>query len=101
MKNVSGGLQGINIDYSLGEVKWTFNPSNSTLIVENIIDSTGPKDIYAGHNSGTYNYEIRQDGEINTLFIDDVKRGVIILIDSELKIDDGLAADGFIAEFER
>lgn len=101
LKNVSGGLQGINIDYNEGEVQWNFNPSNKTLIVENNIITTGPEDIYAGLDSGTYNYEIQQDAETQTLFINDVQRGIIILLNDNLKIDDGLATDGFITEFER
>jgi hypothetical protein len=102
LKNVSGGLQGINIDYSQGEVKWNFNLGNNTLIIENNIITTGPKDIYAGLDSGTYNIRIEQNGNTETLFINDTERGVIILLStSNLKIDDGLAADGFVTEFER
>jgi len=101
LKNVHGGLQGINIGYALGNVKWNFNLENNTLIVENNIVTTGPEDIYSGLDSGTYNFGIEQNGEIQTLFINDTKRGVIILVNNNLKIDDGLASDGFITEFER
>lgn len=102
LKNVFGGLQGTNIDYSPGEVQWNFNMEYNTLIIENNIISTGPEDIYAGLDSGTYNIRIEQNGDTDTLFINDTKRGVIILLNtSNLKIDDGLAADGFVTEFER
>ncbi|HIG90007.1 MAG TPA: hypothetical protein EYQ45_03385 [Flavobacteriaceae bacterium] len=101
LKNVSGGLAGINIDYNQGDVKWSFNLENNTLIVENNIITTGPEDIYAGLESGTYNIEITQSGEIQTLFINNTERGVLILLNDNLKIDDGLTADGFITEFER
>mgnify|MGYP004285581033 FL=1 len=101
LKNVSGGLAGINIDYNQGDVKWSFNLENNTLIVENNIITTGPEDIYAGLESGTYNIEITQSGEIQTLFINNTERGVLILLNDNLKIDDGLYADGFITEFER
>lgn len=101
LKNVSGGLQGINIDYSEGEVEWNFNLENNTLTIENNIITTGPKDIYAGLDSGTYNIEIKQNGNTEILFINDTERGVIILLNSNLKIDDGIAADGFITEFQR
>ena len=101
LKNVSGGLQGINIDYSRGEVIWDFDLENSTLSIENNIISTGPEDIYAGLESGTYSIEIEQNGEIQTLFINGKERGVLILLDSTLKIDDGIALDGFITEFVR
>ena len=98
--SVSGGLAGINIDYNQGDVKWSFNLENNTLIVENNIITTGPEDIYAGLESGTYNIEITQSGEIQTLFINNTERGVLILLNHNLKIDDRFA-DGFITEFER
>lgn len=102
LKNVSGGLQGVNIDYRQDDVIWNFNVENSTLIVENNIMTTGPEDIYFGLDSGTYSIRVEKSEETETLFIDDTKRGVIILLNSNnLKIDDGLAADGFITEFER
>lgn len=101
LKNVSGGLQGLDIDYSQGEVVWNFNLENNTLIIENNIITTGPEDIYAGLESGTYNIEIIQSGGTETLYIDNNERGVIILTENNLKIDDGLAADGFITEFKR
>ncbi len=102
LKNVRGGLQGINIDYSLGDVVWNFDLENTTLVVENTIVTTGPEDVYAGLDSGTYNIQIVQNNETEILFIDDVERGVIVLMNgTTLKIDDDLAADGFTTEFER
>lgn len=101
LKNVSGGLQGINIDYNEGDVKWDFNLENNTLVVENNILTTGPEDIYAGLDSGTYTIKIEKNGETETLFVEDTKRGVLILLNTNLKIDDNLAADGLITEFER
>lgn len=99
LKNVTGGWRLTNIDYAQGEVQWNFNLENNILIVENNIITTGPKEIYAGLDSGTYNIEIEQNGETKTLFINDAERGVIILLNSNLKIDFG--SDGFITEFER
>lgn len=101
LKNVYGGLQGLNINYDEGDVKWNFNLKNSTLIVENNIITTGPEDIYAGLNSGTYSFKIEQNSDTKTLFINDTKIGVIILTRNNLKIDEGLASDGFVTEFER
>ncbi len=101
LTNVAGGLAGVNIDYKKGEVKWHFDSKSGNLTVENLIDSTGPEDIYAGLDSGTYSYEIRQEGESNVLYIDNSKRGILTIVDNTLKIDDGLIADGFITQFER
>ena len=101
LKNVNGGLQGININYTLREVKWVFNSENNTLQIENNIASTGPEDIYAGLDSGTYNYTIQQNTDTQTLLINAQVRGVIILSNGILKIDNGIASDGFITEFKR
>lgn len=101
LKTVYGGLEGINIDYNLGDVEWVFDLEENSLTVENNVVTTGPEDIYAGLESGTYDIEIVQTGNIQTLFIDDNERGVLILVEANLKIDDGLASDGYITEFER
>ena len=60
----------------------------------------GPEDIYANFDSGTYNFEIIENEEEQVLWIDNNKKGVITLLDNNLKIDDGIS-DGFITEFER
>ncbi|WP_298506960.1 hypothetical protein [uncultured Maribacter sp.] len=101
LKNVSGGITGININYNRGLVKWTFNNKNHKLSVENNILTTGPEDIYAGLDTGVYSYEIRKDGQIETLYIENNKRGVVIIANDSLKLDDNVAADGLIKEFKR
>lgn len=100
LKNVTGGFSGINIDYSTGDVQWNFK-TDGTLIIDNTILTTGPENIYAGLDSGTYNYVIEHDGEMQTLFVNTVKRGIINQINNTLQIDDDVAADGFLTEFER
>ena len=101
MKNVQGGLSGIDLDYNPEEVKWTFNLQNNILEVENNITTNGPHSIYAGLESGTYNFEIQQNWQEQTLYVNNNKQGVLILIGNNLKIDDDIAADGFITEFEK
>ncbi|MEQ6124453.1 hypothetical protein AAON49_09650 [Pseudotenacibaculum sp. MALMAid0570] len=101
LRNVSGGLQGINIDYNHGLVKWTFDLQNNLLTVENNITTTGPQDIYAGLDSGTYNFEIEENNQLQTLYVNGVKQGDVYIDGFILKLDDGIAADGFLKEFER
>ena len=72
LKNASFGLSPTTIDYNLGDVIWTFN-QNATLIVENNIIT---EDIYSvGLESGTYDYEIEQNGNSQTLYINSDQRG--------------------------
>ncbi|MEN8816416.1 MAG: hypothetical protein ABF274_06040 [Nonlabens sp.] len=101
LKNVRGGFVGINIDYNRGEVIYDFNLNNNTVDITNNILTTGPEDIYAGLDSGTYSIRIEQNGAIETLFIDNVDKGTIDLQGNTLQLDDNIAADGFLTEFER
>ena len=102
MKNVSGGLIGIDIDYEPGEVTWNFNVANNSLIVQNNITTTGPEDVYAGLDSGTYSFQVQQNGDTEVLYVNDAVRGVIVVLsENKLTIDDGLDVDGFATEFER
>ncbi|SNZ00906.1 lipocalin family protein [Flagellimonas pacifica] len=101
LKNVSGGLAGVNVDYGAGEVTWTFKPSDNVLVVTNLIDSTGPEDIYAGLDTGTYNYKVQEIGQTKLLFIEENKWGAIILSNKNLKIDEGVPADGLLRAFTR
>lgn len=93
--NKKGGLASFNIDYQKGDIKWTFSESNNTLIVVNNI---GNENAFHLH-SGTYNFDIEQNGESQVLFVNDNDyRMVILSIDQNLTITDAMN-DGFTAEF--
>ena len=100
LTNVRGGFVGVDIDYAEEEVRWTFNMDNGTLIVENNIITTGPEDIYAGFDTGEYNVSIEENEGVQTLFVNDINRGVITFLDGNLQIDERVS-DGFLFEFER
>ncbi|PKV49839.1 hypothetical protein ATE84_1877 [Aquimarina sp. MAR_2010_214] len=74
MKNVSDGLQGIDLDYDKGEVVWVFDKTTGKLIVENNVITQGPKNTHRGMNSGTYDYEIKEEGGAQVLFVKGIKR---------------------------
>ncbi len=101
LKKVSGGLMGTSIDYDKGLVEWSFDTTTNRLTIINTILTTGTEDIYAGLDSGTYDYEIRLEENTITLFVNDTKQGALILSESALKIDNDIATDGLIKEFER
>jgi hypothetical protein len=101
MKNVSGGLMGLNLDYNPGEVIWNFNTSTNELLVTNNILTTGPKSIYARFQSGTYNYFTIANNSMEQLYVDSALIGVITIGPSTLNLDDGVAADGFMTVFEK
>jgi hypothetical protein len=101
MKNVSGGLMGLNLDYNPGEVIWIFNTTTNQLSVTNNILTTGPKSIYARFQSGVYNYYITSANSIDQLYVDSTLIGVMTIGTSSLNIDDGVAADGFLTVFNK
>ena len=101
LKNVSGGIAGVDIDYTPGEVIWNFNLETDVLTVQNNIITTGPEDTYAGFETGTYSFEIVVNGELQSLVVDDLNMGYITLLDGVLQLDEGVAVDGFLKTFER
>ena len=95
--NVHGGLASINKSYSKGDVKWIFNQTDSTLSVQNKI---GNDNAFRLH-SGSYTFNIEQNGDTQVLFVDNHdNRMVILSIDNNLIISDDMN-DGFTAEFKR
>lgn len=101
MQNVSGGLQGVDIDYREGDVDWTFDTNSQTVRVENRILTTGPEDIYDGPETGSYPYEVEQLGQTQILYLDEEVMGGIILSGSTLTIDSGSDVDGLVTIFVR
>ncbi len=102
LKNVSGGIQGIDLDYDQGDVSWNFIMDESTLEVESNILTDGPKSIYQGLLKGIYAVGFDEQDTTRTLQILGAKFRVLEIDEkSTLVIDDGVAADGFIRTFER
>lgn len=102
LKNVSGGLVGANIDYATGEVTWTFDSNSETVVIVNTFDVTSPdlQSAYSGLESGTYSFEIIQDGSNEKLVINDFDQGIMVINNGVLTLDTNIAADGFFITFE-
>ncbi len=56
VKNISGGIAGIDNRHETGIITWTFD--NQTLTVEN---NSAQRNIYNGFESGTYSYLLLED----------------------------------------
>jgi len=103
LKNISGGLSGINDDYDQGIIKWIFNSQTLTLTVEN---NNSQNTNYDGFESGIYSYSILESGGNSYLIVEDIEFGGFALTENNLVIDQnktstGSGADGFIIELER
>lgn len=102
LKNVSGGIEGVNDDFNYNIVVWTFDETLNTLTVSNNNTDTSKED---GLDSGTYTYSLIEEGSNTFLVVDDHEIGSLTLSTNELIIDEnstsnGNGADGFIYTFQ-
>lgn len=97
--NFTGGLAGIDDDFETGLIIWDFNQDNLELTVTN---NNTVNVIYDGFPTGTYDYEIftETNGEMSVV-INTVSYRVTTLASSQLVIDEGIVADGFLLTFIR
>ena len=97
--NVYGGFAGVDEDFETGLIIWDFNQDNLTVEVTN---SNTTNVIYDGFPSGTYNYEIvtLTNGD-SSIVIDTFSYTITTLSTSQLVLDEGVAADGFLLTFTR
>lgn len=101
VKNISGGIAGIDDKYEAGIITWTFN--NEILTVEN---NENQGSIYSGFENGTYNYSTSEINGVRYIMINNTEYGGFTLSINSLLINQnetssGLGADGFILEFEK
>jgi hypothetical protein len=101
IKNISGGIAGIEDEYETGIITWTFN--NQILTVEN---NAVQGYIYSGFESGTYNYSTSEINGINYIIINNTIFGSYTLSLTSLTINQNESAsgsidDGFILQFEK
>lgn len=101
LKNVSGGLEGVNNDFVLNQIIWIFNESQSSLTVLN----NNTNAVEDGLDSGTYTYALLNDSNNTFLIIDDNEFGGLTILNDILTIDQnitstGSGADGFIYTFQ-
>jgi len=101
MSRVSGGLAGIDYTYNPGEVNWYFQQSNNTLYVSNNLDSTDAKHQYTKLETGTYYYQAQSANGENIILVNGISLGVYYFEQDKLLLDDGVASDGMLTEFER
>ncbi|WP_405574871.1 hypothetical protein [Winogradskyella sp. Asnod2-B02-A] len=99
--NVTGGLAGVDDDFEVGLIIWDFNEDNLELTVTN---NNTANVIYDGLSSGTYDYEVLSTtGETAYLVIHNfgINHEIITLNASQLVLDEGVVADGFLLTFNR
>jgi len=93
--------EGASIDYTEGEVYWTFDQQNHRLTVQNNIVTPGPENMFSGLASGTYNYNVATDGNNKTLYVEGNEQGIFAYNTENLVINTSPDATGLIKVFER
>ncbi len=102
---VNGGIAGINDEFELETIIWTFNEGTLKLTIENKNLDDGKQD---GFDSGTYDYTLKTVDNDAYLIVNDNELGKAtftqeqdgLTINENLKTS-GNGADGFIYTFKR
>lgn len=98
--HIYGGIMGVNEQYSAGEVTWNFTADSV------IVNHTGASSTYFSLPSGTYAYDVIQQGGQSYLSISQSEMGQFIINGNAMDIDQnkystGEGACGFYMELER
>jgi len=101
--NVSGGIAGVDNNFDMGDIVWTFNEVTSTLTVNNNNSDDGVED---GLNSGSYPYYVYESDEALFLIINTAEYGGFTVLENQLIIDQnststGSGADGYVYTFQK
>jgi len=96
--NVSGGFAGIDDDYESDIIIWDFNQDTQEITVTN---TNIELIIYDGLPSGVYDYDVITTQDTSTITIEGIDFEITTLTNSQLILDQGVAADGFLLRFIR
>lgn len=96
--NVSGGFAGVDQDFEVGIISWTFDNETQELTILN----TNTDAVFDGYPSGVYDFEMITTEDSSTIVIDDsINLDINILTSNQLVLDEGIASDGFLYSFIR
>ncbi|WNH07570.1 hypothetical protein [Thalassobellus suaedae] len=103
LRNVSGGIAGVDNNFNLDEIIWSFNELTGNLTVTNNNTDDTVEDAL---ESGNYSFSVTTDNTNKYLIINDNEYGGLLFSETELIIDQnitssGSGADGFIYTFQR
>ena len=101
--NTTGGIAGVDHQFSLDSVIWAFNNSIKSLAIENKNTDDTKQDLL---ESGTYNFSITTIDDNNYIFINDIEYVQVIIESATFTIDEnskttGEVTDGFVYTFQK
>ena len=98
LRNISGGIAGVDSNFEADLIQWSFNEETSVLTIAN--DHSNDETLYDGLESGTYIYELTVSEGENQINIDGASFGTYTISENELVIAQTLA-DGYVFSFKR
>ena len=100
LTNINGGIQGSDIEYTEGEIVWSFNSKEGSLFVDVNLKEATPINNYHFLEDGSYEYKIEDEDGIESLHINNFKIGILTIQKDELHISNG-HVDGYNYIFKR
>ncbi len=102
LTNVSGGIAGVNENFELKTIIWSFNDVTQKLTVTN---NNSDDVIQDGLDSGVYDYSILNANDSSYLVVNDNELGELTFSQTAMQINgnkmsEGEGADGFIYLFQ-
>lgn len=105
LKNVSGGIAGVDNDFPANKIIWEFKSENLTLIVSN---GNTDDSIEDGLDTGTYSYSVKKVDNVEYLTINSNEVGSAtftnndtVLTINQNETSTGPVADGYIFTFDK
>lgn len=96
--NVSGGFAGVDDDFEVGVITWDFNQENTQVTITNNNTVTV---VHDGFPTGVYDYEVVIEEGISTIVIENFDFVIATLNATNLMLDEGVVADGFLLVLNR
>lgn len=102
LKNVSGGIDGVNNNFDLNTIIWAFNESLGTLNITNNNTDTTKED---GFDTGNYTFSLINNSNNSFIVINQNELGSLTILNNQLIINQnekstGAGADGYIYTFK-
>ncbi|HKK11707.1 MAG TPA: hypothetical protein VJ945_02675 [Flavobacteriaceae bacterium] len=95
LTHVSGGLSGMDMSYDPGVIIWTFDENTGMVTIVN-----NSEDGFSSFQSGTYPFQIDDQGDHMGITIDGLSFGSIEISQNQLNIDQRVA-DGVLLELTK
>ncbi|OUR98155.1 hypothetical protein A9Q86_13940 [Flavobacteriales bacterium 33_180_T64] len=96
--NVSGGFAGVDDDFAVGVITWDFNQEDTQVTITN---NNTVNVVHDGFSTGVYDYEIMIVEDVSTIVIENFDFVITTLTTSNLMLDEGVVADGFLLALSR